>query len=237
MTVKKGNLGYSPEVSIDCVVFGFHENELKILLLEFINSGFMALPGGFILENEDLDFAAKRILEERTSAKDIFLQQFEVFGDPNRTKTKNLEILLNGLDIKEEEKEYMRKRFISIGYYALIDYTGIKLNLDAFSSNIGWYDINNIPQLLHDHNLIIKRALETLQLDLNKKPIGQNLMPEQFTMKELQNLHEVILGKKLARTNFQRKILSLDILERIEKKYTGKAHKAPFLYRFKTKEE
>jgi hypothetical protein len=95
-----------------------------------------------------------------------------------------------------------------------------------------WYDIDKIPTLMFDHNEIFRKALETLRTMLDEKLICFNLLPDTFTMNELQNLYETILGEKMIRSNFQRKMLSLGILERIEKKMTGAANKAPYLYRF-----
>jgi ADP-ribose pyrophosphatase YjhB (NUDIX family) len=224
---------YLPGISIDCVIFGFHDNQLKILLLNFKNTDWFALPGGFIKESENLDEAAQRILEERTGLTNIYLEQFYVFGDKDRRNNEVLKSLMFFVDGKPLSPDhYLMRRFLSIGYYALIDFTKATPSPDAISNSCEWYDIEAIPTLIYDHSLMVTKALETLRFFLDEKLIGFNLLPELFTMNDLQNLYETILDKKLLRTNFQRKMLSLGILERLDKKMTGAANKAPYLYRF-----
>lgn len=221
-----------PSVSIDCVILGFHNSQLKILLLKYKNTDFYALPGGFINLEEDLEDAAQRVLEERTGLKDIYLEQFHVFGSKNRRNDATHQQIMKGCGIEIKPNNFLMNRFVSIGYYALIDFSKAIPSPDELSDTCDWYDLDKIPSLMFDHNQIFQKALETLRLMLDDKLIGFNLLPETFTINELQNLYETILGEKLVRSNFQRKILSLGILERIEKKMTGAANKAPYLYRF-----
>ncbi len=224
---------YLPGVSIDCVIFGFHDSQLKILLLNFKNTDWFAVPGGFIKENENLDEAAQRILKERTGLTNIYLEQFYVFGDKNRRNNEVLKALMLAVDgLELSPDHYLLKRFLSIGYYALIDFTKAIPTPDQLSNTCEWYDIDAIPTLIYDHSEMVKKALDTLRFFLDEKLIGFNLLPEVFTMNDLQNLYETILDTKLLRTNFQRKMLSLGILERLDKKMTGAANKAPYLYRF-----
>jgi 8-oxo-dGTP diphosphatase len=219
------------QVSIDCVILGFHQNQLKVLVCKFKGFDAWALPGGFVFQEESLQEAAHRILEDRTGIKDIFLEQFHVFGDTKRQfKAIHEQVLtLNG--IQSEDNHWLFRRFISIGFYALVDFSKVTPTPDDFSDVCDWYDIAEMPALTFDHPQIFQKALDTLRVNLDSKLIGFNLLPESFTMSELQSLYETILDKKLIRTNFQRKILSLKILERIEKKYTGGSHKAPYIYR------
>ncbi|MFN8354204.1 MAG: NUDIX domain-containing protein [Spirosomataceae bacterium] len=222
-----------PQLSIDCVVFGFHQNQLKILLLKLKNSDVWALPGGYVEQDKSIDEAALRILEMRTGLRDIYLEQFRVFGDVNRS-TK--EFIQRVFEINEEEKDswdWVLKRFVSIGYYALVDFSQVTPTPDLLSEACEWFDVHDLPAMAFDHGEIIQKALETLRLMLDHKLVGFNLLADTFTMLELQALYETILGVKFRRNNFQRKMLSLDILERTEKLYTGAANKAPYLYRFK----
>lgn len=221
-----------PSVSIDCVILGFHNNQLKILLLKYKNTDFYALPGGFINIEEDLEDAAQRVLEERTGLRDIYLEQFYLFGSKNRRNDATHQEIMKGSGIKIKPDNFLLNRFVSIGYYALVDFSKVIPSPDELSDTCDWYDLDRIPSLMFDHNQIFQKALQTLRLMLDDKLIGFNLLPETFTMNELQNLYETILGEKLVRSNFQRKILSLGILERIEKKMTGAANKAPYLYSF-----
>ena len=227
--------GLLPGLSIDSVIFGFHEGQLKILLLEFINSGLFALPGGFIHESENLDEAAERILTRRTGLVNIYLEQFYTFGDRDRRDTETQRILMTRMGTPPHESHWLLRRFVSIGYYALIDFTRATPTPDALSDSCAWYDLASLPPLIFDHSAIVRKALETLRVSLddtiNRR--AAPLLPDTFTMADLQRLYETILGKPLQRTNFQRKMLSLNILERLEKKMSGGSHKAPYLYRFK----
>ncbi len=221
-----------PSVSIDCVILGFHDNHLKVLLLKYKNTDIYSLPGGFINLDEDLENAAQRVLEVRTGLKDIFLEQFHTFGGKNRRDDITHQKIMASNGIVLEENHFMLNRFVSIAYYALIDFSMANPMADELTESCEWYDLDKVPSLMFDHNQIFQKALETLRSKLFEKQIGFNLLPETFTMNELQSLYETILGEKLVRSNFQRKILGLEILERIEKKMTGAANKAPYLYRF-----
>lgn len=227
--------GFMHGLALDAVIFGFHDRQLKVLLLEYKNTGLFALPGGFIREKENLNDAATRVVTRRTGLHDIFLEQFYVFGDYSRYDPQPLKAIMRAKGRIPSPNHWLLKRFITVGYYALVDFTQAIPTPDAMSDTCTWYDLNALPELMQDHALIIKKALETLQLTLDQKLTGFNLLPENFTMGELQAVYETILNKKLIRAAFQRKMLSLGILEKVAKKFTGKAHKAPYLYRFKKK--
>jgi 8-oxo-dGTP diphosphatase len=222
-----------PQLSVDCVIFGFHDNELKILLSKFPMQDLWALQGGYIGQNEDVDRAAKRILEERTHVKDIFLKQFHVFGKADRPTADSLKEAFKDTAFNIDELPLFKARFVSIGYYSLVNFLKVTPTIGLFFDECSWFNITNLPQnIAFDHAEIIEKALETLRNSLDYQGVGFNLMPETFTMNELQKLYETILGETLSRNNFQRKILDMNILERLEKKFDGGAHKAPFLYRF-----
>jgi 8-oxo-dGTP diphosphatase len=214
---------YLPHLSIDCVVFGFHDTALKVLVVKIKEEQLWALPGGYVLKTENLSEAANRILRERTGAENIYLQQFSVFSDLNRSE---------GFFEKYEDAIWNKQRFISIGFYALVDSSTVNLVIDAFSDACEWKSIDELPELIMDHESIYDKALVTLRKQLNYKPIGLNLLPEKFTMPELQKLYEIILGKKLNRGNFYRKMLRYDILVKLDEIRKGGAHKAPDLYKF-----
>ncbi|MFN8258541.1 MAG: NUDIX domain-containing protein [Bacteroidales bacterium] len=226
------------QVSIDCVIFGFHGHQLKVLLpkLKGLENKW-TLPGGYIMQNEAIDSAAQRILKERTGLKDIYLEQFSVFGNTERNTYETMKKFLENNGSIPGPNHWSAKRFISIGYYALVDFTNVKPTPSYFDEFCDWYEIKKLPDLAFDHAEIIDKALSYLQQSLDYKLVGLHLMPEEFTMKELQVLYETILDKPLRRDNFQRKMLSLNILERLDKKYTGAANKAPYLYRFKTENQ
>ncbi len=215
-------------ISVDCVIFGFHEGQLKVLILKIKNESSWYLPGGFVLKEEPIDDAASRILKERTGLDEIFLQQFHVFGDPERSRPHRDMYK----DMLTPEQNWFTHRFVTIGYYALVDFINVNPTPDHHSESCSWYDLSDLPRMELDHSLILKTALDTLRLQLNYQPIGYNLMPKEFTMPELQKLYETILDKKLDRRNFQRRMLGFGILNRSEKPRKGGAHKAPYLYSF-----
>ena len=222
-------------LAYDTVILGFTGKELKILILEYQNSGQFALPGGFIRRDEDLYDAVKRGVRERTGLEKIHLEQFHTFGKKNRDSSYPFKKIAAGKGYTLTSDHWVLDRFITVGYYALINYNQVQPTPDKFSDSINWYDINKLPKLMIDHAEIVDKALECIQHDLGKKPIGENLLPEKFTMKELQKVYEIILNKEFRRTTFQRKMLGMDILKRHEKLYTGAANKAPYLYSFNTK--
>lgn len=223
---------YLAHISLDCVLFGFHQNQLKVLLLKMKGRKEWGLPGGFVGKEETLELAASRVLKERTGLSNIFLQQFHVFSEPDRG---------NQLQVVEELKkdnhfpieiEWFRQRFISVGFYALVEFSQVHPTPDSFSEACQWQDLPEVGKLMLDHNRILQKAQETLQLQLSHQPIGYNLLPSTFTIPELQSLYEAILGKKLDRRNFHRKITTYGILKKLNERRSGVAHKAPDLYSF-----
>jgi 8-oxo-dGTP diphosphatase len=225
---------YLPNIAYDSVIIGFSGEQLKVLIMEYHNTKLFALPGGFVRVDEDLDNAVRRGLKERTGLSNIYLEQFHTFGNMARFQPEVMRTILkaNGHDDEDDRYKWMTDRFISVAYYALIDYRGVTPKPDALSDSCTWYPLDSLPPLIQDHALIVSKAIQTLRDNLDRKIVGINLLPEKFTMKELQNVYEAILGKKLRRTTFQREMLGSDLLVRHEKLYSGKAHKAPYLYSF-----
>lgn len=227
----RGQEKFLRHISVDCIIFGFHENELKVLLLQAKYAGLWALPGGFILKDEHMDDAAKRILQQRTGVDDIYMQQFHVFSQPDRSTKKVNKQFLKKVGIELEES-WMFERFITVGYTALVDFTKVQPVADTLSSACEWFNIHYIPEMILDHSNILEKALENLRMQLNYHPLGYNLLPEKFTMPELQKLYETILDRTLDRRNFQRKIVGTGILKRLNETKKGVAHKAPYYYKF-----
>ena len=222
-----------PGLSIDCVIFAFHDNELKLPFLKLKNTENWLLPGGFLQKDEDLDDAAIRVLKERTGLNDIFLQQFYVSGKVNRVQESNGNWLYEKKIIEKHWVDWFNQRFVTIGYYALIEFSKVEtLVPDAYTDECAWFSISNLPNLFIDHLTILNKAKAALKRHLDYLPIGLSLLPPHFTMPELQSLYETILEKPLDRRNFQRKMLSYDILEKTLLRRKGGAHKAPMLYQF-----
>lgn len=223
---------YLPNISYDSVIFGFSGEKLKILVLEYHNMETYALPGGFVKVNEPLDEAVKRGLSERTGLDEIYLEQFHTFGSIDRYSPSVMRKMLAEQGHIYED-HWLFGRFITVAYYALINYENVVPKPDELSDSIEWYDYDKLPKLMMDHFAIVEKALEHLRSNLDQKLLSFNLLPERFTMKELQQVYEGILGETQNRANFQRKMLSFNILERHEKLFSGGSHKAPFLYSFK----
>lgn len=229
---ERSGTGFIPHVAIDTVIFGFHDNQLKVLLIEYRRSGLFALPGGFIHDTEDLHAAARRVASERTGLNNIYLEQFYVFGDYSRYDPEPFRQILRINGTEPAEDHWLLQRFISIGYYALVEFTMVQPTPAAIFDSCEWYDLNKMPPLIQDHAQIIQKALQSLRDGLDSKLIAFNLLPAQFTLGDLQKLYETILDRKLLRPAFQRKMLGQDILKRVAKQYSGKAHKAPYVYQF-----
>jgi ADP-ribose pyrophosphatase YjhB (NUDIX family) len=214
-------------LSIDGVIFGFHQNQLKVLLLRWKGTDEWSLPGGFIRKAEPVDVAAQRAMQERTGLNKLYLQQFHVFGETVRYDQEDTWRRIN-LPVKGVN---WSERTISIGYYALVEHSKVVPTPDFLTEECRWWTIDEIPSLLFDHNNIIEIALQALRKQLNDQPIS-HLLPETFTIPELQRLHETILGQPLDARNFYKKIMASNQLERLPERRTGTPHKAPYLYRF-----
>ena len=225
----------NPSISVDCVVFGFDETELKVLLVDFIKDTDGAdasqhkherkLPGSLIQEKEDLSGAAQRTLREMTGLNDIFLRQLYVFSDPLRiSKPEDLNWLEKTYGVKVD-------RIVTVAYFALV-----KINKSVLQHTIEgvsrWYSVQNIKQLAFDHKLILLKALEVLSQQLLNEPIAFELLPKRFTIRQLQNLYEAILGIEIDNRNFRKKVLVFPCIKPLEEKEKGVAHKPARLYKF-----
>ena len=223
---------FLPHVSVDCSIFGFHEGELKILLVKWKGVDRWCLQGGYVRREESLEQAAYRVLEERTGLRQIYLQQFRAFGGTERGE-EVLRALFARLGIEVPADLWIFGRTVSVGYLALVDFAEVTPRADYLSEEIRWWDVPRRPPLLFDHDEILETALATLRSQVEYRPIGRNLLPEKFTMPELQRLYEAVLGTTLDRRNFQRKMLALGIVERLAERKRGVPHRAPQLYRFR----
>lgn len=233
---------YIPQLAIDCVIFGYQEKDLKVLVSKlYLKGDAYSLPNGFIFQSEGIDEAAHRILRERTGIANIFLEHYKNFGKAERTNRVLLESIFehnrehfeDEIKLSQEDIDWLTNRFISLGYYALVDIDKVTPTKTELDESMEWYNIHELPNLMMDHAEMVKTALKSLQLNLDNNIIVLNLLPETFTMKEVQDLYETIFEVAYARNNFQKKILGLDVLERLEKKFTGAQNKAPYLYRFR----
>jgi len=223
------------DISVDCVIFGFDEEQLKVLVIEqkqpaVPSSSYKpqkALPGDLVKPNESFDDAAQRVLNELTSLKGIYLKQFYAFGKPDRVR-----------DLKDQEwlrsfREHPERRVVTVGYYSLIKMDEFNPRASSFAGNVQWVDVYKVPLLAFDHNEIVQRGLSILRHELTADHIGFELLPEKFTLTQLQKLYEIILDKKLDKRNFRKNIMRTDTVKPLEEKQQGVLHKPAQLFSVK----
>jgi 8-oxo-dGTP diphosphatase len=204
-------------ISIDCVVFGLNHGELKVLLVqhgEGISEGRWGLPGGWIKTKESLDDAAARLLKELTGLDDIYLEQLQAFGRVNR---------------------FPGKRVVTVAYFALVNQEDYHVVAGFTASDVRWRTLKEARGLIYDHDEILDFGVKYLKHKVQHEPIGFNLLPEKFTLLQLQELYETILSVKLDKPNFRRKMMKMDLLIPCNEKQQKVAHRAAALYRFDPK--
>ena len=201
-------------LTVDSVVFGFDDAELKVLLIQRAVEPFKgrwALPGGFVRVDETLDEAARRELNEETGLKSVFLEQLYTFGAVHRDP---------------------RERIVSVAYYALVKLSEHQAQAATDAADAEWFPITRLPKLAFDHADIVAVALARLQGKMRYQPIGFELLPPKFTLSELQHLYEVILGTELDKRNFRKKVLGLELLVPLKEAQTSVRHRPAQLFRF-----
>jgi 8-oxo-dGTP diphosphatase len=235
--IVNGYKTHIPHVTIDCVIFGYHDHRLKILFSELEGLSGLCLPGGYIRRTETLDEAANRIVEERTAIKGLYLQQYKTFGGPDRAKFDQVEMdrLMKVPAYRKLKSSWLLDETISIGYYAITDFSLAKPQPGFMSPSCEWTDIDQIPTLLFNHSQMVKDALQVLRSQLYYQPIAGNLLPEKFTLTEIHAVYETILGKKLDLRNFPKKLAFLGLITKLNEKRNIGPHRAPFLYTFNKK--
>ena len=202
--------------SVDCVIFGFDEGELKILLIERNEDPFkdwFALPGNLVDNYESIEGAAERILYELTGLKGIYMEQYHTFGEVGR---------------------HPRGRVLTVAYYAMIRLNGQKelKPVSNYARQAVWVNVKEMPELAFDHSKIFKKGFDKIRNKISYQPIAFELLPEKFTLTQLQSLYEVILNKSLDKRNFRKKMLAYDILKELDEKQKGVSYRAAKLYKF-----
>jgi 8-oxo-dGTP diphosphatase len=222
---------FLPHLSVDCVIFGSHDGELRVLLLNWKQLDAWMLPGGFVRRDEPIDHAAARVLRERAGLDGVFLRQFHTFGATERGEA-DLIPALRALGAEPPSGHWMVGRVVSVGYFALVDFTQAQVVPDVLSSGYAWWDPAELPRMLLDHGQMVERALATVRAQIDYLPLAASLLPEKFSMPELQRLHETVLGHPLDRRNFQKRMLDLGLVERLPEQRSGAARRPSYLYRW-----
>lgn len=203
-----------PAVTVDGVVFGYDEADLKVLIIQRDQDPFQgkwALPGGFVNMDEGLDEAVRRELEEETGITRLYLEQLYTFGAPKRDP---------------------RERVISVAYYALVKLADHAVRAASDARNVAWFPVADLPDLAFDHEEIVEMALKRLKGKIRYEPVGFELLPEQFPLSDLQHLYETLLELPLDKRNFRKKILGMGLLADTGDIQQDVAHRAARLYRF-----
>jgi 8-oxo-dGTP diphosphatase len=201
-------------LTVDCVVFGFDESELKVLLIQRALEPFKgkwALPGGFVRVDETLDEAARRELAEEAGLKDVFLEQLYTFGAIRRDP---------------------RERVVSVAYYALVKLSDHRAKAATDAANADWFPISKVPKLAFDHADILATALARLKGKVRYQPIGFELLPSKFTLSQLQHIYEVVLATDLDKRNFRKKVLGFGLLVPLKETQMTGRHRPAQLFRF-----
>ncbi len=202
-----------PSVTVDIVIFTLRDDDLQVLLVKRKSAPYAnrwAIPGGFVGKNERLDDAARRELEEETSVRDVYLEQLYTFGDPKRDP---------------------RERVITVAYFALVP-APLAIAAGGDAADARWWSMYRLPRLAFDHAEILDYALTRLRYKLEYTAVGFQLLPETFTLTELQKAYEIILGIELDKRNFRRKILDAQVIEETGEYRTGEGRPA-MLYRYR----
>lgn len=220
-------------ISVDCVIFGFHNGILHVLLTERVledqHTGETifadyTIQGHHVQEGETVNEAAFRVLKDKTGLDNIFLKQFYTFGDTDRLLTPKDQLWI------QTKFPTIARHVISVGYYALVDSSKVMpTEGHGYSS---WFPIDALPELGYDHHRIILMALEYLRIEICREPIGFELLPEKFTLTQLQLVFETIWGTKLDKRNFRKKVMQMKYVIALDEKQKGVAHKPAQIYRF-----
>ncbi len=200
--------------SVDSVIFGFDESDLKILLIKRGTTPFLgkwALPGDLVYPNEDLDTAANRVLEELTGLKNVYLEQVHTFGAVDR---------------------HPLGRIITVAYYTLVKISDYNLHASSFAKKAKWHSISEVKDLAFDHYEILQACFKRLKRKVRSEPIGFELLPKKFTLTQLQKLYESILEVEQDKRNFRKKILAMNVLIDLKEVQEGVAHRPAKLYSF-----
>lgn len=223
---------FLPHLSINCVIFGFNGEKLKVLVTNPFMTKTWLIPGDFIFKSESIDEAAYRSMRTQLGLEDIFLRQFRTFGESDRSFSLEMDEMFQLTHVVPNDYAWFTRRFVTIGYYACVDLQKSNPKPNVMFDSVRWIDIDEIDMLGFDHEDIVREARRVLAKDIMDLPVIANLLPREFTIPELQKLHESILDRDIDRGNFRSKILRTGILVKVGERQTASTRRPPGLYRF-----
>ncbi len=229
--LENGAQHFLPNLSIDIVIIGYQEEQLKCLLLNL--GGKWSLSGGYIKKKESVEVAAERILMERTRLQHQHLKFLSVAGDQGRRFSQEFKVAFEERGLEWKEEHWVNNRFVSLIYYALVDINKTFPEPGDFGGEPAWFNMDDLPEMWMDHQAIVASVRKHLQEEIVKQPITTNLLPSHFTMPQLHKLHQTILGEKLDRSRFQKKMLATGKFERLPKLKKESPGSNPYQYRLK----
>lgn len=229
--LERGDEYFIPNLSIDLVIIGYRDKKLRCLLLKLGDK--WMLPGGYIRRSESVDEASARIMKERTSLENPYLRFLSVFGKHDRQFREEWKEFFetNGQPWKPEY--WINNRFVTLAYYSLVNIATTHPAVGELDEAFTWSDFDELPAMWMDHATIIASVRERLKEDIKHEQVTYNLLPEQFTMPELHQLHQTILKEDIDRSRFQKKMLSTGLFERLPRLQKEAPGRNPYLYRVK----
>lgn len=211
------NQFYKFAVSVDCVIFGYEGNNVEVLLIKRgtdLYEDSWALPGDLVYPDENLQCAAERVLKELTGLEDMYMDQAKAFGEVDR---------------------HPEGRVVTVGYFSLIRKDLHNPKASSWAKQVSWHKIDEIPNLAFDHNKILNASLERLRKRVRRQPVGFNLLPDKFTLLEMQGMYESLLAEKFDKPNFRKKVLDMNLLEPLNEVQANVKHRPAKLFKFNEK--
>lgn len=230
--LEQGAEYFLPNLSVDIIIIGYQDQELKCLLLQIGDK--WLLPGGYVGLGEAVDQAAVRILKERAGLDDPHLSFLSVFGDSNRNFSGEWKEFFEQTGLPWRDDYWLNSRFVTLAYYSLVNMEHTHPVVREYDQAVSWFSFDELPAMWMDHQTIVLEARNRLKEDIKKELVTYNLLPDPFTMPELHQLHETILEEKLDRSRFQKKMLSSGIFERLPKRKNVSPGRNPYQYKVKT---
>ena len=229
--LENGGDYFLPNLSIDLIIIGYQDDELKCLLLKIGDK--WALPGGYVGIEESVEQSVSRVLMERTGLENAHMKFLAVFGDKNRQFGQEFKTYFDRYNLPWRDDYWINKRFITLSYYALVDIENTHPSPGNFDEAAEWFNPDELPNMWLDHEAIVLTARDRLKSDIKQELVTHNLLPDTFTMPQLHQLHQTILDEKLDRSRFQKKMLASGRFERLPQVVKDSPGRNPYQYRHK----